>query len=239
MRTGIFGDIHANLPAFDAVLDAMKREGVEQMFCLGDVVGYGADAKACIDRVRELEIPIVAGNHDWAVAGRLDLEYFNPHARAAVEWTRDALTQDDLDWLRGLEPLDQVGELTLAHGTMHDPEDFEYLQTPYDAYLSFQVMKTRVGFVGHSHIPVTFLDGMPITYSIDPVLALEGRRAIGNPGSVGQPRDEDPRAAFMVYDSEADTVSIHRTEYDIDDAAKRIIDAGLPPILADRLRVGR
>ncbi len=239
MRTGVFGDIHGNLPAFEAVLEALKGESVEQMLCLGDVVGYGADAKACVRRLQELGIPVVAGNHDWAVAGRLDLEYFNPHARAAVEWTRKALSADELEWLRHLVPADQVGDLTVAHGTVHDPEDFEYLQTPYDAYLSFQVMKTRVGFVGHSHIPVTFLDGMPITYSIDPRLELEGRRAIANPGSVGQPRDEDPRAAFMVYDSDTDIVAIHRVEYDIDAAAQGILDAGLPPILADRLRVGR
>ena len=239
MRIGIFGDIHGNLPAFEAVLAELNAKGVDSMMCLGDVVGYGADAQACVDRVRGLEIPVVAGNHDWAVAGRLDLEYFNPHARAAVEWTRDNLNAGSLQWLKRLEPRERVGDLTLAHGTVHDPEDFEYLQTPYDAYLSFQVMETRVGFVGHSHVPVTFLDGMPITYSIEPVLALEGRRAIANPGSVGQPRDEDPRAAYMIYDAEQDTVEVHRTPYDIDDAARRILDAGLPAILADRLRLGR
>lgn len=239
MRYGVLGDIHSNIQALDAVLDAMQAHEVEGYLCLGDLVGYGADPKPVIDRIRELGTELVAGNHDWGVAGRLSLNYFNQQARAAIHWTRSALDRSDVAWLGTLEPYLQTGDITLAHGTVHEPDRFDYLQTPYDAYLSFQALKTPTGFVGHSHIPVTFFDGTPVSYSVEQRVELEDRRAIVNVGSVGQPRDENPHAAFGVFDSEPRILEIHRVEYDIDEAAQRIMDAGLPTILGDRLHVGR
>ncbi|MGE0192396.1 MAG: metallophosphoesterase [Planctomycetota bacterium] len=240
MRYGIFADIHANEPALEAVLAALETEQVDRLFCLGDLVGYGADARACVERVRALDIPVIAGNHDWAVAARLGLEYFNPHARAAVIWTRGELDDEAIRWLASLEPLEVVGDLTLAHGTVHEPEMFEYMTTGYDAYRSFAAMTTDVGFVGHSHVPVAFFfDGTAVTYSVDDDLTRGERRVIANPGSVGQPRDEDPRASYLVYDDAEGRLLQRRVEYDVEEAARRILDAGLPPILAERLHVGR
>jgi diadenosine tetraphosphatase ApaH/serine/threonine PP2A family protein phosphatase len=239
VRYGVFGDIHSNLAAFQAVLDALRTLRVDAYLCLGDIVGYGADARECVDIVRELDPLIVGGNHDWAVAGRLGLEYFNTQAQAAIVWTRRELDTESIEWLGSLE-LRQVNEdVTLSHGTVHEPEAFQYMQTPYDAYLSFQELNTRTAFVGHSHIPVTFFDGMPITYSVDQRIEFGDRIAIANPGSVGQPRDEDPRASFAVYDSEARVLEIHRVEYDIGATIGRILRAGLPVLLGERLRIGR
>jgi diadenosine tetraphosphatase ApaH/serine/threonine PP2A family protein phosphatase len=223
----------------EAVFGALDAAEVGGYLCLGDLVGYGADPKAVVDRIRELDPLLVAGNHDWGVAGRLSLNYFNQQAKAAIHWTRTALPKADIKWLGSLEPLRVEGDLTLAHGTVHEPDRFDYLQTPYDAYLSFESLTTSVGFVGHSHIPVTFFDGAPVTYSVDETIELGERRAIANVGSVGQPRDEDWRAAYGIYDDEARTLEVHRIAYDVEQAAERIIDAGLPPILGDRLHVGR
>ena len=240
MRYGIFADIHANEPALDAVLGALEKEGVDRLLCLGDLVGYGADPRACVERIRGLGMPVIAGNHDWAVAGRLGLEYFNPHARAAVLWTREQLAPDDLAWLAGLETRQIHGAFTLAHGTVHEPDAFEYMTTGYDAYRSFLAMETDVGFVGHSHVPVAFFfDGTSVTYSVEPELETAGRRVLANPGSVGQPRDEDPRAAYLIYDEDAHRIHLRRIAYDIEAAAERILAAGLPAILAERLHIGR
>lgn len=239
MRYGILGDIHANLAALTAVLEALERAGAERYLCLGDIVGYGADAAACVRRVRELDPWIVAGNHDWAVAGRLGLDFFNAPARAAILWTRRALQPDEIAWLGSLELAATCDGISLAHGTLNDPAAFDYLQTPYDAYLSFQQLTTRLAFVGHSHIPITFFDGPAVTYSVEAQVALAGRRAIANVGSVGQPRDEDPRASCGVLDTERDTLEVLRVPYDIEETARRIRAAGLPPLLAERLRLGR
>jgi diadenosine tetraphosphatase ApaH/serine/threonine PP2A family protein phosphatase len=239
VRYGVFGDIHSNLAAFRAVWSAMSEAGVDATLCMGDVVGYGAEAKACIDLVREIDPVIVGGNHDLAVAGKLGLEYFNVQAQAAVVWTRRVLSDDDIDWLGSLPLTQVVGDVTLAHGTLHQPEVFDYMQTPYDAHLSFQELKTRTAFVGHSHIPICFFDGMPITYSLERRIEIGDRICIANPGSVGQPRDEDPRASFALYDTDSRVLEIRRVEYDVGRTIGSILRAGLPILLGERLRVGR
>ncbi len=240
MRYGVFADIHANEPALDAVLDALAAERVDRLLCLGDLVGYGADPAACVRRIRELDIPVIAGNHDWAVAGLLGLEYFNHHARTSVIWTRAELDDEAVRWLGSLKTLHVIDRLTLAHGTVHEPDLFEYMTTAYDAYRSFTEMTTEVGFVGHSHVPVVFFfDGTAVTYSVEPDHVRRRRRIIANPGSVGQPRDEDPRASYLVYDDETEELHLRRVEYDIEEAARRIRAARLPDILAERLFVGR
>jgi diadenosine tetraphosphatase ApaH/serine/threonine PP2A family protein phosphatase len=239
VRYGVFGDVHANIAALDAVLDALAKAGAESYLCLGDIVGYGADAQACVARVRELDPVIVGGNHDWAVAGRLDLDWFNAPARAAVLWTRKVLSASDVAWLASLELLRVHDGITLAHSTVHDPGVFDYLQTPYDAYMSFQRLTTDRAFVGHSHVPITFFDGPVITYSLESPLSLAGARSLSNVGSVGQPRDEDPRAACGIYDSDTSTLELLRVPYDIEATAANIRRAGLPALLAERLRLGR
>lgn len=239
MRYGIFGDVHSNLAALEAVLETLAGARVERFLCLGDIVGYGADAQACVARVRELGPTLVGGNHDWAVAGRLSLEFFNAPARAAIVWTRKVLSRRDIAWLGSLELSTTVDGITLAHSTVHDPGVFDYLQTPYDAYLSFQSLATPHAFVGHSHIPITFFDGTTITYSVRERIELEGHRTISNVGSVGQPRDEDPRAACGILDTDTKVLEILRAPYDVEATAGRIRAAGLPALLAERLRLGR
>ncbi len=239
MRYGVLGDIHANLPALRAVLEAMSDLKVDTYLCLGDIVGYGADPEPCIDMIRALDPVIVGGNHDWGVSGRLSLTYFNVAARAAIEWTQQALPVVQIEWLASLELTHVAGGVTLAHGTLHDPHLFDYLVTPYDAYLSFRHLTTPLAFVGHSHVPVTFFEGNPITPTYEAEVDVSGRRAVVNVGSVGQPRDGNADASFGVYDDATGHVSVHRVPYDVRTAAARIEEAGLPSILADRLYLGR
>ena len=239
MRYGIFGDVHANLQALQAVADGLQEQSVDELLCLGDLVGYGADPAACIEMVRAMGPTLVGGNHDWGAAGRLQLTYFNPAARAAIEWTRATLDRETLDWLGSQDVLTTVGDVTVSHSTIHDPQLFDYLVTAYDAYLSFRHLTTPLAFVGHSHVPATFFDGNPITPCYDTVVDLAGRRCIANVGSVGQPRDGNPLAAFGVYDDATGVLTVHRVAYDVEAAAARIRAAGLPDILAERLHLGR
>lgn len=240
MRYGVLADIHSNLEALDAVLNALEDHDVSAYLCTGDIVGYGADPEACLERVRDLSATVVAGNHDWAVAEKLDLDYFNPHAREAIYWTQAHLQRSHVRYLSELPLQTSVGEATLVHGTLYSPENFDYLLTSYDAHLSFQVLQTKLCLVGHSHVPVTFALNPGVTFTFDTEIDLgQVDRAIINPGSVGQPRDENPKAAYAVYDADAQTFSIHRVEYDIEAAAMKILQAGLPEVLAERLWVGR
>ena len=241
MRYGILGDIHANLEALGTVVEALERESVDGWISVGDVVGYGADPNACIKFVQDLEATVVAGNHDFAVCNRLNVDFFNAYAREAVLWTRKRLSTEEMGFLEGLEltaVLDD--EVSVVHGSLNFPEMFDYIQTSYDAHLSLQALTTPVCFLGHSHVPVTFVQGQTVSYTLDPVIQIkEGERALVNVGSVGQPRDEDPRAAYAVYDSETRTVEVKRIEYAVEDAGKKILDAGLPEILAERIKYGR
>jgi diadenosine tetraphosphatase ApaH/serine/threonine PP2A family protein phosphatase len=241
VRYAVLGDVHSNLEALDAVLEGLEKEAYGAVLCTGDLVGYGAAPRECIEKVRGLAPRIlVAGNHDWAAAGRLGLEYFNHYAQEAILWTRKALSRRDLEFLGSNEVLEVDGEVTVSHGTIHDPEMFDYLQTPYDAHLSFASLTTRFAFVGHSHIPVTFKSGPTITYWVGNEIDLsDARQALVNVGSVGQPRDEDPRAAFGIFDSETCRLEIHRVPYDVEAAAARIRRANLPDFLGERLRIGR
>jgi diadenosine tetraphosphatase ApaH/serine/threonine PP2A family protein phosphatase len=241
VRYAILGDIHSNLEAFRAVLDAVERERPDVVHCTGDIVGYGASPRECVRLVRDLApAGLVGGNHDWAVAGRLGLEYFNPFAREAIRWTRGRLDRDDVAWLGEHPSLTVTENVTVAHGTIHDPDAFDYLQSAYDAHLSFAQLRTPFAFVGHSHVPVTFRSGASVTYLLGERIEIgDAAQAVMNVGSVGQPRDEDPRAAFGIFDDEARVLRIHRVDYDIEAAAARIREAGLPEFLGDRLRIGR
>jgi diadenosine tetraphosphatase ApaH/serine/threonine PP2A family protein phosphatase len=240
VRYGIIADIHANLEALDAVVGALRDRRVDAYLSVGDIVGYGADPAACIDRLRELKTTVVAGNHDWAAAGRLSLDYFNDYAREAISLTREMLGPEHLKFLAELPPTDIVGDVTLAHGTLYDPVNFDYLLTPYDAHLCFGAQTTRVCFVGHSHVPMAFLLDGTVNYSASSTIELaDVEMAIVNPGSVGQPRDENWRAAYAVYDSETAVITLERVEYDIETATSKILRAGLPEVLAERLWLGK
>jgi predicted phosphodiesterase len=248
MRYLILSDIHANLAALEAVLEAADLSTIDQVWCLGDVVGYGPDPNECIARIREVSTYCLVGNHDWAALDRLDISDFNPEARQAVLWTQEQLTPDNIEFLKGLEGrLDGVHpDFTLAHGSPRHPI-WEYILYPSIAQENFDYFDTRFCLVGHTHKPVIFRQevGQEDVLALQPALAVplplaqtEGVRFIINPGSVGQPRDNDPRAAYVIYDDEAGTLSYHRLPYDVAETQRRMRDAGLPERLVQRLEYG-
>lgn len=251
MRYAILADIHGNLEALNAVMEAMASERIDRFLCLGDIVGYGANPAECLARLQGCEALMVGGNHDLACIGKLGLDWFTQTARRAIEWTRDQLSFTDLDALRRL-PLTAHEELvTLVHGTLRHPERFEYLVDLAQAVETMLASATLMCLLGHTHVPcvieyqrptrrVTRMLTAPqelaeVTYHDDP----EGWRYIVNPGSVGQPRDGDPRASVAVIDTERTHVMIRRIPYDIATAQRKIRDARLPELFADRLAVGR
>jgi len=243
MRYGVLGDIHSNLAALTAVLESLAGDRIDRLISVGDVVGYGAAPHECIDLVREAGAVVVMGNHDAACIDRLDTVYFNAYARAAVEWTRNVLRPDDCAWLDSLPLTQHLEHCSVAHGTLHRPELFDYIQSPQDADPSLDIMPLPVCFVGHTHVPVTLMrlrdDPHRTAYTTDQIVDVdEAHRALVNVGSVGQPRDEDPRTGYAIYDSETGRVEIRRLEYDIEREAARIRAAGLPEMLADRLFLG-
>jgi diadenosine tetraphosphatase ApaH/serine/threonine PP2A family protein phosphatase len=240
VRYAVLSDIHGNLEALEAVLaDAAPR--TDALLCLGDLVGYGADPVACVEIVAGRAQTIMCGNHEQAVAGLLDLDWFNPYARAAAEWTRERLDDDHRTYLAGLPLVTELGDATLVHASPDRPDEWEYLVTAQDGFDAFSAFATRLCFVGHSHLPSAWSLGStgPEHWPGAVDLALErGRRYIVNVGSVGQPRDRDPRAAYVIWDSERGTVATRRVVYDVRTAAKKILRGGLPRFLADRLGAG-
>ena len=248
MRALILSDIHSNLPAFDAVLaDADARGGYDLVWFLGDLVGYGADPGPCIARLRELPHVAIAGNHDYAVIGKLNPDLFNCAARAAALWTAQRLTDDERDYLISLPEVRPEGLFTHVHGSLRDPI-MEYLISEPAALATFARLETPYCLVGHSHYPLVWMerDGRADGFLLDasePVPLDRRQRVIINPGSVGQPRDGDWRASYLLYDSEPGSgdgaIQHRRVEYDIAAAQERILSAGLPATLAYRLSDGR
>lgn len=241
MRYAVFSDVHSNLEAFEAVLEFFGKSNIDKYLFLGDIVGYGANPKECIAALRRLDPVSVAGNHDWAAVGLLDTDYFNKAARKAIFWTKDNTSGSDRLFLSGLELTSEGKNHCLVHGTLHHPEEFDYMIDGYRAQKTFYLLKQKVCFVGHSHNAGVFIEDEEKIYYKEPAsLELrEGKRYIVNDGSVGQPRDGDPRASFCIYDEGSSTIEFIRLPYDVASAQKKIIDAGLPKVLADRLSVGR
>jgi diadenosine tetraphosphatase ApaH/serine/threonine PP2A family protein phosphatase len=248
-RTIVLSDIHANLPAFEAVLADAEDAGVDEAWCLGDVVGYGADPDACATLVAERCTRSLVGNHDLAVLDELDSSTFSPAAAAAVRWTQDTATPETLEFLRGLEPADEEPEVALYHASPRDPV-WEYVLWPDQAAECIRAQHRRVSFVGHSHVALFFVsegeedgDDPPEARGAQAgagtLLEIAEGRWLINPGSVGQPRDGDPRAAWLELDTDKWTACFHRVEYDIDRAAESIMDTDLPEHLARRLYVGQ
>lgn len=243
MKYGVLGDIHANLSALNAVFEELDRLGIDELISVGDVVGYGAAPNECIDMLRERDVRVVKGNHDAACVRELDDRYFNPYARAAIRWTQGVVTSERQAWLADLPLTLDLEHCQVAHGTLHNPEQFEYVLSPGDADSSLDIMTRPVCFVGHSHVPIAVLrlrDAPHHTaYTFDTEIDLSDATAcVFNVGSVGQPRDENERTAFAVYDTDLAEAWIARLPYDIDREAERILEAGLPEVLAQRLRLG-
>ena len=240
MRFAIFSDIHANLEALEAVLDDAQARGATSYVCLGDVVGYNANPHECVQRVREMECPIVKGNHDEQASLTESSRDFNELAEHAIEWTRDNLTAEDKEWLRDLRLERQVRDFTIVHATLDTPGQWGYVFNNLDAAASFTYQHTAICFFGHTHVPMGFVRDEGVRRVIFEQLRIEpGKKYFINVGSSGQPRDGDWRAAYCIYDSEKNVVELHRLKYDLETAQKKIIKAGLPRLLAERLALGR
>ena len=240
MKYGIFGDIHANLEALEAVLEVMDKAGVEKHVSVGDIVGYGANPMECIKRVRELNTLVVAGNHDYAAVGKLNIDFFNAYARESAIWTREVLSEDDKKYINTLKLMEYCDNFTVVHSTLYSPELFEYIQTSYDAHLSFDQQETPISFMGHSHVPVNFFKRRNVSFNMENEVRLDKESKIMiNVGSIGQPRDENPDSVCVIYDSDENLVRITRVRYDVEKASGKIRKAGLPEILAERLQYGR
>ncbi len=245
MRIAAITDIHGNLPALEAVFEATEAAEVEEVWCLGDVVGYGVQPEACIDLVRERCAVCLVGNHDLAVLGSLDIASFSEAAAIAVEWTRANVSERTLEFLRDLEPQGERDDIGLFHASPRDPV-WEYVLSGEQAQAGMDASAQRIGLIGHSHVALFFnrpegeQDETRGSQASDGALLDLGRGEwLINPGSVGQPRDGDPRAAWLELDSSAETASFHRVAYDVERAAAPIAEAGLPSRLADRLYIGQ
>lgn len=242
LRALIVSDIHSNRAALAAALaDAAARGGFDAVWCLGDTVGYGPEPGACLELLRRYPLTAVAGNHDHAALRQLDISDFNDNAAAAALWTARQLSQEDADFLGGLPLTATAGAFTLVHGSLRAPLR-EYLLSPAAAAATFARLTTPYCLVGHSHLPFRCVENRPgpefVEFAGDTVYPLDERRWIINPGSVGQPRDYDPRAGYAVYDDGAGVISHHRVTYDIADTQAKMRQAGLPPGLIDRLNYG-
>ena len=242
-RIALISDVHGNLPAFQATLKAIEEEGVDAIWCLGDLVGYGAQPNECVDlAARSVELCLI-GNHDLVVIDKLDIADFSMNAAAAAEWTKQELSSDARDYLEKLEPLDEEQALGLYHASPRDPV-WEYVLSSMAAEDCIRLMSPRVGAVGHSHVALAFWrKGDKATAGAqseaDAKLDISEDRWLLNPGSVGQPRDGDRRASWLLIEFGSWEVTWRRTEYPIDEAADAIREAGLPAQLADRLYYGQ
>src|SRR4029077_15124206 len=240
MRFAILSDIHSNLEAFEAVLaDARARE-CTQFVCLGDVVGYNANPHECVERVREMDCPIVKGNHDEQASPIESSRDFNELAEHAIEWTRDNLTEEDKEWLRGMRLQRQVRDFTIVHRSLDSPEQWGYFFNNLDAAASFTYQHTAVCFFGHTHVPMAFVRDEGIKrVKIEHLRIDPAKKYFINVGSVGQPRDGDWRAAYCIYDVDANDVEQRRVRYDVATAQEKMMRPGLPPLLEKRLAIGR
>jgi predicted phosphodiesterase len=228
MRIALLSDVHSNLPALDAVLAAAGA--VDAVWHLGDIVGYGPDPDGVVGRLREVGALGVRGNHDAAAAGGPEIDWFNPDARRAMEWTRGVIADETRDWLVALPERRTESGCAFVHGSPREPL-WEYVTSVGVARDNFRVLEASIGLHGHTHVPVAWVeDGKRFE--------IDGRRVLVNPGSVGQPRDGDPDASFAILDLEAGVVTWHRAAYDVRAVQAAMREAGLPASLVTRLTTG-
>lgn len=243
---GILGDIHANIDALDAIVRDAATEGVTDWICTGDVVGYNACPSECIRAVRDvLKAPVVCGNHDHYVAFEQDLSGFNDAASEAILWTRAHISADDLEWLRALPMSKPVMGMMIVHATLDMPECWGYILDDIQATSHFVYQKTPLCFHGHTHVPVVYektplgvMHHTPDTFEDGLFRILPGKQYFVNVGSVGQPRDGDPRASYVIFDTASRTLRFRRIAYDVETAQRRVLAAGLPERCATRLATG-
>ena len=251
MRYAILSDIHSNLEAFTAVIDSLASERIDRYLCLGDIIGYGADPVACLERLQTCDAVTVAGNHEMACVGKLDLGWFHEAARIALAWTRDQLGFIELDYLRRLPLVTTHAPFTLVHASLRRPERFDYLLDVAQAIDALRACRTTICLSGHTHQPcvleydraahrlIRFITRAEELQDVPITTADETRCVLINPGSVGQPRDGDPRAGVALIDTERNRLWVRRVAYDIATAQRKIRQAGLPEFFAERLSLGR
>ncbi len=242
MKYAIIGDIHANLEALTAVLEKAEACGAEKYVCLGDIVGYNANPRECLDIVRNLDLEVVIkGNHDEQASTDTELVGFNPQAALAIEWTRDQLTEEEKVWLASLPYRSNIGsKATVVHATLDMPHMWGYIFDKFSAGVCLGYQFTQVCFFGHTHVPLAFEKYGEITGGKYEEVNFEpAHKYLINCGSVGQPRDGDPRAGFVIYSPEERKATLYRVEYDIETSQEKILNAGLPERLAQRLAYGR
>ena len=242
MRYGIYSDIHGNLEALQAVLESMQALGVERRICLGDLVGYCANPNECVDLIREKSDLVILGNHDSVALGRETSENFNFYARRAIEWTRENLSKESVDFLNGLSYLQNEGELCFVHASPRSPADWYYVTSLDDAVDAFSFFRQRICFVGHTHWPVIVVMEGEQSFRICDTLSYtleKGQRMLVNVGSVGQPRDRNPLASWTICDSETLSVEIVRVPYDIGKAQKKMRESDFADFLVHRLSEGK
>ena len=242
-KYAVFGDIHSNLEALQAVVEDARANGATDYICVGDVVGYNADPRACIDMIRELGALTVRGNHDHCCSSDSSLEDFQPMAASVIAWTRRQLSEVNTAWLRQL-PLSRIvyaAGMTIVHSTLDMPDHWGYVFDILDAEAHFSYQTTPVCFHGHTHVPVVFEKNTRVVRGdiTSNIKIAFGTKYFINVGSVGQPRDGDPRSSYALYAPKTKTIEFRRVEYDIETAAEKVLRAGLPERLAERLMHGR
>ncbi len=236
MSIAIISDIHANQEALQAVLESIQSRQIEGIYCLGDIVGYGPNPNECVELIHSSCKHVLVGNHDYAAVNKTDIAYFNKHAKAAAVWTRKALSSKHKKYLLGLKLTHQNDDLLMVHASPANPEHWYYVLSPYDASVEMQAYNQPVCFVGHSHIPVIFTAEQEINKT--KIKLKPEQKYLINVGSVGQPRDGNPKACYCIYNPETREVEYVRVAYDIEKTYSKIISAGLPAFLAERLLKG-
>lgn len=240
LRYAILGDVHSNLEALEAVLADAQAQGVTHFACAGDIVGYNADPVACLQRLRDLGCATVRGNHDHYCSHDETLSGFHPLAADAVDWTRKQLNDEQRQYLRSLKLVAFVETFTLVHSTLDMPEMWGYVFDKLEAESNFNYQTTSVCFFGHTHVPLAFERSGSVRGGLYKEIKVQlGRKYFINVGSVGQPRDGDPRAAYVIYNLIENKIELRRVEYDIQATQAKILSAGLPGRMAARLAAGR
>lgn len=240
MKYAILGDVHANVEALTVVLEDCQKQKVTHYASVGDVVGYGPNPKECLQVIREMNIPVVKGNHDEYCSTEDELLGFNPQAAIAVKWTRDQLSLEDRKWLADLKFIRHVESFTLVHATLDTPHRWGYVFDKLAAAASISYQNTAICFFGHTHVPLAFIREASVKGGSYTKLKIEvGRKYFINVGSVGQPRDGNPQAAYVTYDLFENLIELHRLDYDIKATQKKLRAAGLPERLANRLELGK
>lgn len=237
MKFAVISDIHANLQALEAVISDAHSNDIDQFVCLGDIVGYGPQPRECVELIRSLDCPIVRGNHDYYAVGRGDLTTLHPDAQSSLEWTRDVLDDQDKEWLAALPFSRRVGRFLISHATPRRPNLFGYIHTVSQAREALQNQKVPVCFVGHTHIPNLFKHTEDATSEScgKPTILSSTARYLCNPGAIGQPRDNDIRSSYALYDRSRNMISWKRVEYDVEKTQSLLKRCHMPASLTSRL----